>query len=977
MEEATQEHQAQVERELAFVAAAEPETAAMMRARANKMDKPAKRPLRVLADKILGRDEGHVPLEELFAPAAKSECALDPENPLDFDIQEAPPDFVLERPYDSCRYELAVPSDFVSGKTHPLEVIHPHVMKYTGRAVRKSFKQKGRGGHLVDFDCSGKVSSYKEKQGHFEVRFSDGQTEAMDLDQLHEILIMGKKYGDEKPLWGRTRAEVSKTEYVHLIADTIAAELLHDKMPDRVFYDGAPAPSLQAIPMARKRPGGRVTWLPRLCRVEIPAHMTPPGSPDGPCRPGWDESRTLAHCSDVYHFENVMDADGLWERISRKYVHRAIRAAIPGLRRHLSAAEQQLQPIHEWQRQQQALKTLAPIPVGGELALVAKVQANTTKTGERDQLSDGIDNWEIPIYDDEPKNAKEKDAHPERELLDEAAEKEVQQFKDMGVGVIPSHAEIEDVIRRGHKILRAKMVYKRKYEIVVGKDGQARERFLKWKARLAVVGTGEIEGVDTVWNTFSPTIGFTAVRLLISLMCNPEFDVRSYDLSGAFLGTELTDRSVFVKLPKDAGSSSNQIIRLVKSAYGLKASSKEFVKQLSDKIMDFRGKDGGQFRRLSTDHCIYVYEGQNEERIYLAHYVDDIICGANDAKIREEFFSHLRGKWAITDEGTLDRFVGVHFTRSDDKRSWSATIGGYIDKIAKRFGMEQCRFADTPMDPGFVLTEHDLEEEPTEEMKSTYRSLIGSIGFCATAVRYDIAFAVSVLSRHLARPNTKLISAAKRVIQYLKRTRNFGITWSCDQATMKAGEANMLFASVDASYANCQLTRRSHGGWVTFVNNGCVSWKSGRQPIVTLSSCEAEYVALCSMVCEVKYLRSLMAELGFPQEEPTLIWEDNRATIMIAENDSSSAGRCKHIDVRFRFVAEAVRDGVVRVRYCPSAYNYADILTKALVSVKFDSMRHMCHDSKMDKMSVRGISDEALRSGARDSLSEGSFLIYF
>ena len=136
-------------------------------------------------------------------------------------------------------------------------------------------------------------------------------------------------------------------------------------------------------------------------------------------------------------------------------------------------------------------------------------------------------------------------------------------------------------------------------------------------------------------------------------------------------------------------------------------------------------------------------------------------------------------------------------------------------------------------------------------------------------------------------------------------------------------------------------------------------------------------MALCSMVCEVKYLRSLMAELGFPQEEPTLIWEDNRATIMIAENDSSSAGRCKHIDVRFRFVAEAVRDGAVRVRYCPSAYNYADILTKPLVPVKFDSMRHMCHDSKVDQMSTRGVSDEAWRTGERDSLSEGSFLIHF
>ena len=121
-----------------------------------------------------------------------------------------------------------------------------------------------------------------------------------------------------------------------------------------------------------------------------------------------------------------------------------------------------------------------------------------------------------------------------------------------------------------------------------------------------------------------------------------------------------------------------------------------------------------------------------------------------------------------------------------------------------------------------------------------------------------------------------------------------------------------------------------------------------------------------------------------------LIWEDNRATIMIAENDSSSAGRCKHIDVRFRFVAEAVRDGVVRVRYCPWVYNYADILTKPLVPGKLDSMRHMCHsmrhmghDSRVDQMSVyiyiyiRGISDEAFKSGARDSLSEGSFLICF
>jgi len=145
------------------------------------------------------------------------------------------------------------------------------------------------------------------------------------------------------------------------------------------------------------------------------------------------------------------------------------------------------------------------------------------------------------------------------------------------------------------------------------------------------------------------------------------------------------------------------------------------------------------------------------------------------------------------------------------------------------------------------------------------------------------------------------------VIRYLRKTRDQGIEWSCSKEEVTAGTNNKLLGSVDASYANCQLIRRSHGGYLMLLNHGCVSWKSGLQPIVTLTSCEAEYVALCSAVCEVKHLRALLDDLGYPQGEATLIWEDNKAAIMVAENETSSAGRCKHIDVCFRFVAEAIR----------------------------------------------------------------------
>ena len=101
---------------------------------------------------------------------------------------------------------------------------------------------------------------------------------------------------------------------------------------------------------------------------------------------------------------------------------------------------------------------------------------------------------------------------------------------------------------------------------------------------------------------------------------------------------------------------------------------------------------------------------------------------------------------------------------------------------------------------------------------------------------------------------------------------------------------------------------------MVYLNGGAISWKSGLQPMITLSSCEAEFVALCSIIFEVRYLRMLLEELGNSQKESTLVWEDNKAAIVIAEAESSSAGRAKHIDVRFKKVVESVRDGTVRVR---------------------------------------------------------------
>jgi hypothetical protein len=126
--------------------------------------------------------------------------------------------------------------------------------------------------------------------------------------------------------------------------------------------------------------------------------------------------------------------------------------------------------------------------------------------------------------------------------------------------------QTDDQVRKLHRdptvrILNSRFVHKRKYKISpVDNKGY----FDKWKSRLAAQGQHQESDIDCVWNTFSPTLGFSSIRPLISLMCDPKWMVDSYDLSGAFLDTKLEDREVCMCLPSEAGKYANNVFVVVK-----------------------------------------------------------------------------------------------------------------------------------------------------------------------------------------------------------------------------------------------------------------------------------------------------------------------------------------------------------------------------------------------------------------------------
>jgi hypothetical protein len=121
---------------------------------------------------------------------------------------------------------------------------------------------------------------------------------------------------------------------------------------------------------------------------------------------------------------------------------------------------------------------------------------------------------------------------------------------------------------------------------------------------------------------------------------------------------------------------------------------------------------------------------------------------------------------------------------------------------------------------------------------------------------------------------------------------------------------------------------------VFFLAGGAVDWKSVMQKTVATSSTAAEYIALSDAARSVVGMRNFLASLGYPQEAPTILYEDNSGAICIARG-AGRPERSRHLDIRYHYVKELVASGVVSVEYISTDLQLADGLTKSLEKVKF------------------------------------------
>ncbi|KAK3235910.1 hypothetical protein CYMTET_53921 [Cymbomonas tetramitiformis] len=467
----------------------------------------------------------------------------------------------------------------------------------------------------------------------------------------------------------------------------------------------------------------------------------------------------------------------------------------------------------------------------------------------------------------------------------------------------------EEDIPAGVKLLEMSLVLKVKLD--------KNRQLLKRKSRICVRGNKQEYGVD-YYDTFAPCTQLSSVRIIITLALNLGLVVYHMDVDTAFLNSVL-EEDLYVRLPRGLVYGGHRCAKLLKAVYGLKQAGKEWFDTSDAFIMGYDSR----MQRSDVEPCLYFIRDTTLQVIILA-YVDDYLVATNDKSWYDNFVASFHAQYACKDLGVLDLVMGIGVRWGSDTAYLSQS--GYISQIISTYGLDDAKPASLPMSPGTQLAPADGKGS------MPYRALLGQLQWVARCSRPDIMAAVSVLSRFCATYGPEHFVALKQVVRYLKGTREYELVLRTVSVPGGGGTGPSrplpLSIYTDSDYAGCKVTRRSTSGIAVFLCGSLVIFSSMIQKCVSLSTTEAEIIAMSEGAREVKYVLNVLDSL-VDICRPVPMYCDNQGAIHLA-TDYVNNSRSKHIEVRNMYIRELVKAKDTEALYTGTDDNTSDIMTKPL-----------------------------------------------
>ena len=300
--------------------------------------------------------------------------------------------------------------------------------------------------------------------------------------------------------------------------------------------------------------------------------------------------------------------------------------------------------------------------------------------------------------------------------------------------------------------------------------------------------------------------------------------------------------------------------------------------------------------------------------------MDDTLCiGELDAvlKFKEEF----KKKFTVTDLGELKKHLGIWYERKKDEQGeyFELSMSEFAKQMIKDYEEEEgpVKEASTPGFPGKTLCKQ-TEENPKK--RGQYMSFVGRLMWYMRKITPQSCNAMRELASYMDNPGEEHWKALTRAIGYIKSNLD-------RKPKIRTPKELRIHSLSDSNFATNKDDRKSVSSIITTLGGMPVMIQSKTQKTVSLSSSEAELMALTLCTQESKFAQTLLEELDPKAIRPVIIYEDNTGAIFLAENQAVG-GRTKHIDTRISFLRDLVEEEYLRIMYIKSQHNYADIGSK-------------------------------------------------
>jgi hypothetical protein len=441
--------------------------------------------------------------------------------------------------------------------------------------------------------------------------------------------------------------------------------------------------------------------------------------------------------------------------------------------------------------------------------------------------------------------------------------------------------------------------------------------------------------------TASPTLSTDALLLTILMDAYESRDVATADIAGAYLNAFMKD----YVLMKFTGESVDILctlnpkyrkfvviekgikvlyVRLIKALYGCVKSALLWYELFSETLQEMG------FVLNPYDSCV-ANKNIDGSQCTIAWYVDDMKISHINPEVVSAMIRKLETRF---DKMTITRgkehvFLGMHI-RYTDTQTAIIKMKSYLEEAIVESGMDITRSVVTPANR--YLFDVDERSPLSDKVKADrFHSVVAKLLYVSLRARMDLLLAISFLCTRVSKCTQEDQLKLNRVLANIYGSMELEYTIGADSMERER-------TWVDASYA-VHPDMKSHTGGVMLFGVGGLVCKSSKQKLNTKSSTEAELVGASDYLPNTIWVKHFLEAQGYRLDD-NILEQDNESAIKLEKNGRTSAGpKSRHIDIRFFWIQDRLKQEDILVRHCPTLQMLADFFTKPLQGALFRPFR--------------------------------------